>query len=175
MIRQKLLKFFSFVLSVSFLCLNPAGVQAQTLYGTIAGQVQDQQGAAIGRAEVTVRNVENGATRKVNANDTGAYQVTSIQPGTYEVSASIAGFKTEVRSGIGVTVGAEVTVNMALTVGAVSEKVEVTAEAGQVDTSSATLGGFVNSSTIRELPLNGRDWIALSLLQPGVSPNASEN
>jgi hypothetical protein len=172
---SRLLLFISFALAVSFLCLNPAGVQAQTLYGTIAGQVQDQQGAGIGKAEVTVRNVETGATRKVNANDSGAYQVTSIQPGTYEVSASIAGFKTEVRSGINVTVGAEVTVNMSLTVGAVSEKVEVTAEAGQVDTSSATLGGFVNSSTIRELPLNGRDWISLSLLQPGVSPNASQN
>src|SRR6185295_1849051 len=119
-------RFLSFALAVTFLGLNPAGVRAQTLYGTIAGQVQDQQGAAIGKAEVTVRNVETGATRKVNANDSGAYQVTSIQPGTYEVSASIAGFKTEVRSGIGVTVGAEVAVNFSLTVGAVSEKVEVT-------------------------------------------------
>ena len=175
MITEKVLKFLSLALAVSYLCLNPAGVQAQTLYGTIAGQVQDQQGAAIGRAEVTVRNVETGAVRKVNADDSGAYQVTSIPPGTYEVSASIAGFKTEVRSGIGVTVGAEVAVNFSLTVGAVSEKVEVTAEAAQVDTSSATLGGFVSSTTIRELPLNGRDWISLSLLQPGVSPNASQN
>ena len=167
--------FSSLALVAGLLCLSPATIKAQTLYGTIAGQVQDQQGAAIGRAEITVRNVETGAVRKVNADDSGAYQVTSIPPGTYEVTASIAGFKTEVRSGIGVTVGAEVAVNFSLTVGAVSEKVEVTAEAAQVDTSSATLGGFVNSNTIRELPLNGRDWISLSLLQPGVSPNASQN
>ena len=172
---SRLVLFAGFALAVTFLCLSPVTIQAQTLYGTIAGQVQDQQGAAIGRAEITVRNVETGAVRKVNADDSGAYQVTSIPPGTYEVTASIAGFKTEVRSGIGVTVGAEVAVNFSLTVGAVSEKVEVTAEAAQVDTSSATLGGFVSSNTIRELPLNGRDWISLSLLQPGVAPNASQN
>src|SRR5258705_13539376 len=175
MIRQKWVKLSCLALAVSFLSLNTVSVQAQTLYGTIQGQVQDQQGAAIGKAEVTVRNLETGAVRKVNANDAGAYQVTSIPPGSYELTASTAGFKTDVRSGITVTVGAEINVNFSLTVGAVSEKIEVTAEAAQVDTSSATLGGFVNSTTIRELPLNGRDWISLSLLQPGVSPNASQN
>ena len=71
------------------------------------------------------------------------------------------------RSGIVVTVGADVAVNFSLTVGAISEKVEVTGEAPQVDTSSSALGGFVNSATIRELPLNGRDWLQLALLQPG--------
>jgi len=60
-------------------------------------------------------------------------------------------------------------------VGAVTEKVEVTAEAPQVNTSSSTLGGFVNSTTIRELPLNGRDWLQLALLQPGVNVNAAQN
>jgi len=161
--------------AISFLLVHTASLDAQTLYGTILGQIQDQQGAAIGKAEISVRNIETGATRKVNANDTGAYQVSSIPPGSYEVSAAIAGFKTEVRSGITVTVGAEATVNFSLQVGAVTEKVEVTAEAAQVDTSSATMGGFVSSNTIRELPLNGRDWISLSLLQPGVAPNASQN
>ena len=165
----------AFALMASIFLAHPAILDAQTLYGSIAGQIQDQQGAAVGKAEITARNVETGATRKVNAGDTGAYLVSSIPPGTYEVSASIAGFKTEVRSGIGVTVGAEANVDFSLTVGAVSEKVEVTAEASQVDTSSATLGGFVSSTTIRELPLNGRDWISLALLQPGVAPNASQN
>ena len=91
------------------------------------------------------------------------------------MSASIAGFKTEVRSGINVTVGSDVAVNFSLTVGAVSEKVEVTAEAPQVDATSSTLGGFVNSTTIRELPLNGRDWLQLALLQPGVNVNGAQN
>ena len=105
---------------------------------------------------------------------TATYQITSVPAGSYEVTASIAGFKTEVRSGISVTVGSDVAVNFSLTVGAVSEKVEVTAEAPQVDASSSTLGGFVNSTTIRELPLNGRDWLQLALLQPGVNLNAAQ-
>ena len=169
MIRQKLVKLLSLVLVVSFLCMNPVGVQAQTVSGTILGQIQDQQGASIGRAEVTAKSLDTGAIRKATADDSGAYRITSVPAGSYDVSASIAGFKTEVRSGISVTVGADVAVNFSLTVGAVTEKVEVTAEAAQVDASSSTLGGFVNSTTIRELPLNGRDWLQLSLLQPGVN------
>src|ERR1051325_513889 len=175
MIRQKLVRFFSIVLALTFLCTSRVGVQAQTVSGTILGQIQDQQGAAIGKVEVSARNLDTGAVRTAMTDDAGAYRITSVPAGSYEVSASIAGFKTEVRSGIDVTVGADVAVNFALTVGAISEKVEVTAEAPQVDASSSTLGGFVNSNTIRELPLNGRDWISLSLLQPGVNANGSQN
>jgi hypothetical protein len=155
--------------------VHPASLSAQTVSGTILGQIQDQQGAAIGKAEVSARNLETGAVRTATADDTGAYRITSVPAGSYEVSASIAGFKTEVRSGINVTVGSDVAVNFSLTVGAISEKVEVTAEAPQVDASSSTLGGFVNSTTIRELPLNGRDWLQLSLLQPGVNLNAARS
>jgi hypothetical protein len=151
------LLLFRVALAASYWCLNPASVHAQTVSGTILGQIQDQQGAAIGKTEITARSLDTGAIRKTIADDSGEYRITSVPAGSYEVSASIAGFKTEVRSGISVTVGADVAVNFSLTVGAISEKVEVTAEAPQVDASSSTLGGFVNSTTIRELPLNGRD------------------
>src|SRR4029077_8963942 len=76
--------------------------------------------------------------------------------------------------GVVVTVGADVAVNLALAVGAISEKVEVTGEAAQVDTSSSAMGGFVNSTTMRELPLNGRDWLQLALLQPGANFNTGQ-
>ena len=161
--------------AVSFLYMNPASLQAQTVSGTILGQIQDQQGAAIGKVQITAKSLDTGAIRTATADDSGAYRITSVPAGSYEVSAAIAGFKTEVRSGISVTVGADIGVNFSLTVGAVSEKVEVTAEAAQVDTSSSTLGGFVNSATIRELPLNGRDWLQLALLQPGVNLNNAQN
>src|SRR6266446_3115324 len=171
---SRLVLFSSFALAASYWFANPTSLDAQTVSGTILGQVQDQQGAAIGKAEITARSLDTGAIRKTVADDTGTYRITSVPAGSYEVSASIAGFKTEVRSGISVTVGADVAVNFSLTVGAVTEKVEVTAEAAQVDASSSTLGGFVNSTTIRELPLNGRDWLQLALLQPGVNANASQ-
>jgi hypothetical protein len=171
---SRLVLFISFALAASFLCVNPASLPAQTVSGTILGQIQDQQGAAIGKAEITAKSLDTGAIRKATADDGGAYRITSVPAGSYEVSAAIAGFKTEVRSGISVTVGSDVAVNFSLTVGAVTEKVEVTAEAPQVDASSSTLGGFVNSGTIRELPLNGRDWLQLALLQPGTNWNASQ-
>src|SRR3954464_7937127 len=173
--RRQSSVLFAFALAVSYLSLDPASLQAQTVSGTILGQIQDQQGAAIGKVEVSARNVDTGAVRTATTDDAGAYRITSVPAGSYEVSAAIAGFKTEVRSGIVVTVGSDVAVNFSLTVGAVTDKVEVTAEAPQVNTSSSTLGGFVNSTTIRELPLNGRDWLQLALLQPGVNVNASQN
>ena len=149
-------------------------VHAQTVGGTILGIVQDQQGGAIGKAEVSARSLDTGAIRKTTTEDNGEYRIASIPAGSYEISITAPGFKTDVRSGIAVTVGADVGVNFAMTVGAVSEKVEVTAEAAQVDTSSSAMGGFVNSVTIRELPLNGRDWLQLTLLQPGALQNAGE-
>ena len=171
---SRLVLFISFALAASYWGVNPASLHAQTVSGTILGQIQDQQGAAIPKAEVSARNLETGAVRKTTSEDNGEYRITSVPAGSYEVTASVAGFKTDVRNGIEVTVGSDVAVNFSMTVGAVTEKVEVTAEAPQVDASSSTLGGFVNSTTIRELPLNGRDWLQLSLLQPGVNLDSGQ-
>src|SRR6185436_9848377 len=101
--------------------------------------------------------------------------IVSVPAGTYEVSVTAQGFKTEVRTGVSVTVGGELNVPFSLVVGAVTEKVEVTGEAAQVDVSSSALAGFVSATTIRELPLNGRDWLQLALLQPGTSFNTGQN
>src|SRR6266446_1549417 len=154
--------------------VSASSLNAQTVSGTILGLVQDPQGAAIPKAEVSARNIETGVVRKTTADDSGIYRISSVPAGSYEITVSVAGFKTEVRSGVIVTVGGDVAVNFSLSVGAVSEKVEVTGEAPQVDTSSSAMGGFVNSETIRELPLNGRDWLQLALLQPGVNFNTGQ-
>jgi hypothetical protein len=156
------------------LCVIPASLCAQTVGGTILGVVQDQQGAVIAKAEISARSLDTGAIRKTVSEDNGEYRIPSLPAGAYEISVTTPGFKTEVRSGIVVTVGADVGVNFAMTVGAITDKVEVTGEAAQVDTSSSTMGGFVSSATIRELPLNGRDWLQLTLLQPGALQNAGE-
>jgi hypothetical protein len=118
--------------------------------------------------------LETGQVRKTNADGSGNYRVSSVPAGSYEVSATAPGFKTEVRTGVSVTVGGDSTVSFSLTVGAITEKIEVSEAAVQVDTSSSALGGFVNSATIRELPLNGRDWLQLALLQPGVYMNTGQ-
>ena len=146
-----------------------APLQAQSVTGTILGLIQDQQGAIIAKANVSARNVDTGAVREAIAGDGGEYRITSVPAGSYEVSSSAPGFKTDVRNGIVVRVGSDIAVNFALTVGAISEKVDVTDQTPQVDVSSSTLAGFVNSASIRELPLNGRDWLQMALLQPGVN------
>src|SRR5712672_4395542 len=172
--RDTRLALSSFVFTLLWVCMSTVPLHAQTVGGTILGLVQDQQGGGFPKVEVSARSLDTGAIRRSVSTDNGEYRITGVPAGAYELSATAAGFKTEVRSGIVVTVGADVAVNLSLTVGAISEKVEVTGEAAQVDTSSSAMGGFVNSTTIRELPLNGRDWLQLALLQPGVNLNSSQ-
>src|SRR5882762_1637277 len=130
---SRLVFFISFALAASYWCVNPAGLHAQTVSGTILGLVQDQQGGAIGKAEVSARSLDTGVTRKTTTEDNGEYRIASVPAGAYEISITAPGFKTEVRTGIVVTVGADTGANFALSVGAVTEKVEVSAEAAQVD------------------------------------------
>ena len=142
---------------------------AQTVYGTLLGTVQDQQGAVVPHAEVSARNLETRAVRTVVTDSNGAYRISSVPAGPYQVLASASGFKTELRSGVSVTVGADIKVDFVLSVGAVTEQVTVSGELPQVDAITSTMGGLVNAVTIRELPLNGRDWLQLAQLQPGAT------
>ena len=108
--------FLGFVGVASYQSTNPLLLNAQTVSGTILGQIQDQQGAAISKVEVTAKSLDTGLVRTATTNETGTYRITSVPAGSYEVTAAIAGFKTEVRSGISVTVGADVAVNFSLAV-----------------------------------------------------------
>src|SRR5215475_9510275 len=120
---------FRVVMCTSLLLATMYSLRAQTVNGTILGRIQDQQGAVVAGAEVTARNLDTGAVRKTSADENGAYRIFSIPAGPYEVSASLPGFKTEVRRGIAVTVGSDISVNFSLTVGGINEEVEVTGEA----------------------------------------------
>src|SRR5262245_34752449 len=144
---------FRVVMCTSLVLAAMYSLRAQTVNGTILGLIQDQQGAVVAGAEVTARNLDTGAVRKTNADDNGTYRIFSIPAGPYEVSASLPGFKTEVRTGITVTVGSDVSVNFSLTVAGVTEQVQVTVEAPQVAAVSSALRGFVNSTTIPRLQL----------------------
>ena len=141
---------------------------AQTVTGSILGTVRDQQGAVIPNATVTAKSVETGAERSAVSDASGRFSIVSVSAGGYDVTASATGFQTQVHSGVTMTVGAAVRVDFTLNVGAVSEKVEVTGEAPQVDTTTSTMSGLVGETAVRELPLNGRDWLQLGALQAGV-------
>jgi len=145
-------------------------VLAQVTTGTISGTVQDASGAAIPGTEIAIRNLDTGAARTITSDPDGRYAATDLPVGNYEIQAQHAGFQTEVRSGITLTVGRQATVNLGLKVGQISEKVTVTGEAPLVETTNANISYLVDEKKIADLPLNGRNYTQLATLQPGVIP-----
>ena len=142
---------------------------AQTAGGTILGAVTDTSSAAIPGTIVNIRNVETGVARSVLSNETGGYRAPNLQPGSYEITVTAQGFSKHVRSSISLSVGSELVLDFELRPGTVVETVEVVAQTAEVDLVSATVNRMVEGSTIRELPLNGRDWTQLAALEPGIS------
>jgi Carboxypeptidase regulatory-like domain/TonB-dependent Receptor Plug Domain/TonB dependent receptor len=141
---------------------------AQVAGGTVSGSVRDSSGQAIARAQVAVKNSAMAILRSVDADNNGIYTAPNLVAGTYEISASKNGFETVVRSSIVVTVGSEQIIDFKLNPGEIKTKIEVSGTAPAIQLSSSTLEATENSTTVRELPLNGRDWTTLALLQPGV-------
>jgi len=146
-----------------------SGAQAQVAGGTLSGTVTDPSGAVIPSAKIAVKNVSTGVTRDVAMDAAGFYSAPNLLPGTYEITTTAPGFSTVVRTGITLTVGAQQVLNLSMQVGTVTEKVQVVGEAPTVQLASSALSAVVNSTTVRELPLNGRSWTDLATLQPGVA------
>ena len=161
-------------LGVLFSCLvlilAPAGLaQNAQNNGTIQGTVLDAAGANVTGAEVTAVNDETGFTRTATTSSEGLYAFTELPPGHYHITVKKDGFKTENRSGIELHLGSVLVVNANLTVGAVAETVTVEATNLEVDTTSGALGVLTEGQQVRELPLNGLNFIGLTLLVPGAS------
>jgi outer membrane receptor protein involved in Fe transport len=149
--------------------LITASTWAQVAGATLSGTVTDASGATIPQAQISIRNLATGVTTAVPSNAGGFYSVPNLLPGNYEVKAFAAGFSTELRSGVTLTVGAQQVLNFALKVGQVTQTVVVTEVAPNIDLGSATISAVVNSTTVVEMPLNGRSWTDLTSLQPGVN------
>jgi hypothetical protein len=148
--------------------LVAAIASAQVTTGTISGTVHDTSGAVLPNASITVKNIDTGISRTVQSDTGGRYSAASLGLGKYEITASASGFQTATRKGVELTVGREAVVNFDLPVGTISQTVEVTGEAPLVESTTSTLGSLVDDRTVRELPLNGRSYDQLALLQPGV-------
>ena len=142
---------------------------AQLPTATILGVVRDPSGAVVPSVDLTARNVETGQSRRTLTGADGSYRLAALPVGNYEVQAQQAGFQTEVRRGLTLTVGQEAVVNFSLQVGAVEQTIAVTAEAPLVNTTSGSLGGLVDEQKVAELPLNGRNFVDLTLLQTGIT------
>lgn len=160
------------ILAALLLCLlgTPLKAPAQSPQGSITGQVTDSQGSGVPGVEVVARNVGTNLTFRANSGQDGSYILPSLPIGDYEVTATVAGFKTFVRSGIRLEVSQRLRLDIALELGQVSEVVEVKAEIARVQTEDSNLGTVVESKRIAELPLNGRHVFNLVKIVPGVQP-----
>ncbi len=148
---------------------------AQSSTATISGTASDSQGARLANTKIVVTNTETGVSTTSATNADGAYTVGSLPIGTYRVEAQREGFKTSIRGPVVLTVGQEASVHLVLTVGQVSESVEVAADVAAVDTNTSSVGWLVGQEQVRDLPLNGRNFVQLTLLTPGVQPVPQEN
>jgi hypothetical protein len=146
-----------------------ASLHAQVAGGSISGTVTDSSARVVAQVQIKITNVETGVTREVTTNEDGFYSAPNLLPGSYKAEFSVQGFKTETRSGIELTVGASVGLDLTLTVGGLHETVMVQSEVPAVQLSTSDISAVVNATTVRELPLNGRSWTDLAQLQPGVS------
>ena len=158
--------FRTFGVLLLSLALSPYA-SAQVSGGTISGTVSDPSEAAIPGAGVTIRNTATGVARALVTNESGLYSAPNLLPGPYEVTVAFSGFNTAVEK-LELTVGAQAVINVQLKMGSTTENVEVAGEAPVLTLASSTLSATVGGQTVRELPLNGRDWTTLAALEPGV-------
>jgi hypothetical protein len=147
----------------------PIRVHAQATGATLSGAITDPSGAVIPNAKVSIKNTATGVVTNGTTNSAGFYTVPNLLPGPYEVTTSAMGFQPEVRSGITLTVGQQQVLNVKLRVGEATQTISVTSAAPDVQLATSSISAEVDSTTVRELPLNGRDWTQLASLQPGVS------
>src|SRR5260370_27533284 len=148
-------------------------VEAQGPTGEINGIVTDPSGSAVQGAVVSVSDPATGSTRTTRSNDSGFYSFPALSPATYRVSVEAPGFQKEIRSGILIQVQQVARADFELTVGAVTQAVEVAASAALLSSDDATVGQVIENKRIVDLPLNGRSYLTLTALAPGCSNTRS--
>ena len=162
------------LLSMFVFTAGHAGI-AQNAQGTILGHVSDTSGAALPGARVTVTSIDTGVTNAVSTNSIGDYTVPALNPGKYSVTVEAQGFSREVSKDLVLEVQQTLRQNFSLTVGGVSNTVEVSAETQMLHTDDQTIGQVMQAELIEALPINGRDFTNLMLTNAGtnITPGGS--
>src|SRR5687767_2051216 len=142
--------------------------QATTL-GSIVGNVFDPSGSTVPNAEVKVTNTGTGVVRATTTGESGAFQVLSLIPGTYSVEVSSPNFQRQVQDNIRVEVAGAVTLDFRLSVGQVTESVRVEAVAEMLQATEGVISSTIDNKRVVEMPLNGRNFVNLMRLIPGVT------
>lgn len=148
--------------------LLPVPAVAQGSNAALSGTVKDETGAILPGASVVVRNVETSLRRELVSDAQGRFNAPNLPPGSYEVTVTLSGFAKLTRGGIKLSVGAETVVSLGLSVRQLEDRVEVEAQTSAVETTTASTGTLISEDQIKGLPLNGRSFIELATLTPGV-------
>jgi hypothetical protein len=143
---------------------------AQAPVGTISGTVRDQSDAVVPGASITIRHVATGAERHLTSDEQGTFSAPALAVGTYDVRVELAGFRTQ-QTEVVVATGRVSTVEMHMAVGAATEAITVAASTVHVETEQHAVTGVITRQKIQELPLNGRSFLQLAFLEPGVTAN----
>ena len=165
--------FLCLVLSLAVLLFSVAAWSQATNTGTVVGVVTDQSNAVVAGATVTLTDPSTGSSQSTTTNDSGRYVFVNVQPGTYNIEFTKAGFATSKASQVSVQVQQATTLNAALRVGGSNIVVEVTGASNELQTLNATIGNTVGSDMLQSLPSLGRDVSSFVTMQPGVSPDGS--
>ncbi|PYQ52407.1 MAG: hypothetical protein DMF78_11395, partial [Acidobacteria bacterium] len=159
------------VVAMAGLLAGPAPAWAQTDTGTIDGRVFDETKAPMPGVTVTAKNIATGLTRTTTSSASGTYRLEALPAGTYDVSADLAGFATQVRKAAPVQGSSASTVDFTMKVATVAETVTVTGEVPIIQTTTSDVGQVITEKMVENIPLNGRKFQDLSLLVPGTRPS----
>ena len=143
--------------SIVYVLLVSGLAWAQSFQGSLRGRVTDPDGAATSKTKITITDEATSVTRATTTNDQGEYVFTAVTPATYTVSAEAGGFKRLERKGVLIATQSATTVDLALELGQVTEKIDVTADAPLLETGAASTGQAIDSQKITDLPILGRN------------------
>ena len=158
---------------VGWIALSGSAALGQNSSASITGSVRDASGAVVPGAAITVKHLETGLTRSAQSDAAGVFGVASIPVGGYEVTAERMGFRREVLRGIDLVIGQEAQLNLILQVGNLDQQVTVTDAPLLVNTTLASTAGLISEQQVKDLPLNGRSFDQLLMLNTGISNNTS--
>ena len=160
------------ILSAASAALFSVGSWAQTQLATVSGIITDPSGAVVPGASVTVANQGNGLKRSLLSGTAGAYRFVGLPTGDYSLRIKKTGFQSQIREGVELHSAAEVTINVQIGIGDLSQQATVSANTG-IDSTTSSINGTLPQQNLAELPLNSRDLLTAVALEPRVARNPS--
>jgi hypothetical protein len=158
-----------FVCVIMFVLCVVSSLRAQTTTAAVTGVITDSSKSVIPNATVTITNTDTNISHQAESNGTGNYYIPDLPAGPYRIEVEKSGFETLVKPGIVLHVQGVAEINFEMAVGSTAQSITVQSTVPSVDLTTSTISAVVDSTTVRELPLNGRDWTQLATLQPGVT------